>query len=77
MKRMVCGVADCGVRGLRSPGAGGGQKAGLATSNAYATLKGNLTQAGEMPEANYGSAGARPRPPHTLGGSATRPTISS
>jgi len=34
-----------------------GQKVGLATSmqNAYATLKGNLTQAAEkMPEANYG-----------------------
>jgi hypothetical protein len=59
MKRMVCIVAGlmaftvCAA--AQAPTAG--QKVGLATSmqNAYATLKGNLTQAAEkMPEANYG-----------------------
>jgi DinB superfamily len=59
MKRMVCVVtglvafAVCAA--AQAPAAG--QKVGLATSmqNAYATLKGNLTQAAEkMPEANYG-----------------------
>ena len=59
MKRMVCLVtglvafAVCAA--AQAPTAG--QKVGLATSmqNAYATLKGNLTQAAEkMPEANYG-----------------------
>ena len=59
MKRMVCVVAGLVVFAVsaaaQAPAAG--QKVGLATSmqNAYATLKGNLTQAAEkMPEANYG-----------------------
>ena len=59
MKRMVCVVAGLVVFAVcaaaQAPSAG--QKVGLATSmqNAYATLKGNLTQAAEkMPEANYG-----------------------
>jgi DinB family protein len=59
MKRMVCIVAGLPVLAVcaaaQAPAAG--QKVGLATSmqNAYATLKGNLTQAAEkMPEANYG-----------------------
>jgi DinB family protein len=59
MKRMVCVVAELVVFAVcaaaQAPAAG--QKVGLATSmqNAYATLKGNLTQAAEkMPEANYG-----------------------
>ena len=59
MKRMVCIVAGLMVFSVcaaaQAPTAG--QKVGLATSlqNAYATLKGNLTQAAEkMPEANYG-----------------------
>ena len=59
MKRMVCVVAGPVVFAVcaaaQAPAAG--QKVGLATSmqNAYATLKGNLTQAAEkMPEANYG-----------------------
>jgi len=56
---MVCVVAGLVVFAVstaaQAPAAG--QKVGLATSmqNAYATLKGNLTQAAEkMPEANYG-----------------------
>jgi hypothetical protein len=59
MKRVVCIVAGLMVFAVcaaaQAPTAG--QKIGLATSlqNAYATLKGNLTQAAEkMPEANYG-----------------------
>ena len=59
MKRMVCVVAGLVVFAVcaaaQAPAAG--QKVGLATSmqNAYATLKGNLTQAAEkMPEADYG-----------------------
>ena len=59
MKRMVCVVAGLVVFAVcaaaQAPTAG--QRVGLATSmqNAYATLKGNLTQAAEkMPEANYG-----------------------
>ena len=59
MKRMVCLVTGLVVFAVcaaaQAPTAG--QKVGLATSmqNAYATLKGNLTQAAEkMPEANYG-----------------------
>ena len=59
MKRMVCVVAGLVMFAVcaaaQAPAAG--QKVGLATSmqNAYATLKGNLTQAAEkMPEANYG-----------------------
>lgn len=59
MKRMVCIAAGLMVftvcAAAQVPTAG--QKVGLATSmqNAYATLKGNLTQAAEkMPEANYG-----------------------
>jgi len=59
MKRMFCIVAGLMVftvcAGAQAPAAG--QKVGLAASmqNAYATLKGNLTQAAEkMPEANYG-----------------------
>ena len=59
MKQMVCIVAGLMVFAVcaaaQAPAAG--QKVGLATSlqNAYATLKGNLTQAAEkMPEANYG-----------------------
>ena len=59
MKRMVCVVTGLVVFAVcvaaQAPAAG--QKVGLATSmqNAYATLKGNLTQAAEkMPEANYG-----------------------
>src|SRR6185436_18527115 len=59
MKRMVCIAAGLMVFavcvGAQAPTAG--QKVGLAASlqNAYATLKGNLTQAAEkMPEANYG-----------------------
>ena len=59
MKRMVCIAAGLMVftvcAAAQAPTAG--QKVGLATSmqNAYATLKGNLTQAAEkMPEANYG-----------------------
>lgn len=59
MKRTVCVVAGLVVFAVcaaaQAPAAG--QKVGLATSmqNAYATLKGNLTQAAEtMPEANYG-----------------------
>ena len=59
MKRMACVVAGLVVFAVcaaaQAPAAG--QKIGLATSmqNAYATLKGNLTQAAEkMPEANYG-----------------------
>jgi len=59
MKRMVCVVAGLVVFAVcaaaQAPAAG--QRVGLATSmqNAYATLKGNLTQAAEkMPEANYG-----------------------
>jgi hypothetical protein len=59
MKQVTCIVA--GVMALemwaaaQAPAAG--QKVGLASSlqNAYATMKGNLTQAAEkMPEANYG-----------------------
>jgi hypothetical protein len=59
MKQVTCIVA--GVTALemwaaaQAPAAG--QKVGLASSlqNAYATMKGNLTQAAEkMPEANYG-----------------------
>ena len=51
MKRMVCVVAGLVVFAVcaaaQAPAAG--QKVGLATSmqNAYATLKGNLTQAAE------------------------------
>ena len=59
MKRVACIVAGLMVFAVcaaaQAPAAG--QKVGLATSlqNAYATLKGNLTQAAEkMPEANYG-----------------------
>jgi len=59
MKRIVCLVTGLVVFAVcaaaQAPAAG--QKVGLATSmqNAYATLKGNLTQAAEkMPEANYG-----------------------
>ena len=59
MKRMVCIPAGLMVftvcAAAQAPTAG--PKVGLATSmqNAYATLKGNLTQAAEkMPEANYG-----------------------
>ena len=58
MKQVVCIVAGLMVFAVcaaaQAPAAG--QKVGLATSlqNAYATLKGNLTQAAEkMPEANY------------------------
>ena len=58
MKRMVCVVAGLVVFAVCAAAqAPAGQKVGLATSmqNAYATLKGNLTQAAEkMPEANYG-----------------------
>jgi hypothetical protein len=59
MKRMFCIVAGLLVftvcAGAQAPTAG--QKVGLAASmqNAYAALKGNLTQAAEkMPEANFG-----------------------
>ena len=59
MKRMVCVAAGLMMftvcAAAQAPTAG--EKVGLATSmqNAYATLKGNLTQAAEkMPEANYG-----------------------
>jgi hypothetical protein len=59
MKQMVCIVAGLMVFAVGAAGQApaAGQKVGLATSlqNAYATLKGNLTQAAEkMPEANYG-----------------------
>jgi hypothetical protein len=59
MKRMICIAAGLMMftvcAAAQAPTAG--QKVGLAASmqNAYATLKGNLTQAAEkMPEANYG-----------------------
>jgi len=59
MKQVVCIVAGLMVFAVcaaaQAPAAG--QKVGLSASmqNAYATLKGNLTQAAEkMPEANYG-----------------------
>ena len=59
MKQVVCIVAGLMVFAVcaaaQAPAVA--QKVGLATSmqNAYATLKGNLTQAAEkMPEANYG-----------------------
>ena len=59
MKRSICIVAGlmlfAQAAGAQAPAAG--QKIGLAASmqRAYATLKGNLTQAAEhMPEANYG-----------------------
>ena len=59
MKRMICIAAGLMMftvcAAAQAPTVG--QKVGLATSmqNAYATLKGNLTQAAEkMPEANYG-----------------------
>jgi hypothetical protein len=59
MKRVICiglGLMVFAVcAAAQAPTAG--QKVGLAASlqNAYATLKGNLTQAAEkMPEANYG-----------------------
>src|SRR5262249_50759724 len=59
MKRVICIVAGLMVFAVcaaaQAPTTG--QKVGLAASwqNAYATLKGNLTQAAEkMPEANYG-----------------------
>ena len=59
MKRVVCIVAGLMVFAVcaaaQAPTAG--QKVGLATSlqNAYATLKGNLTQAAEkMPDADFG-----------------------
>ena len=59
MKRMVCVAAGLVVFavGAAAQAPAAAQKVGLATSmqNAYATLKGNLTQAAEkMPEANYG-----------------------